>query len=75
MGETGNPEGHVTPQTSGNDFLCVMSVGVPYGTKELAEQVGCSDRTAKRRLDDLVEDGEIAVKKIGHTMAWYRPVE
>jgi PAS domain S-box-containing protein len=46
----------------------------PLATSEVAEKVDCSHRTAYDKLDELVEGGEIASKRIGaQARAWWRP--
>lgn len=49
------------------DVLAVFkAVPVPILTaQEVAEELGCSDTTARDRLDELAEDGQLFRKKVG----------
>ena len=46
----------------------------PLATREIADRVGCSRRTAYAELRTLAESGKIASKRIGaRARAWWRP--
>lgn len=40
------------------------------GTSEIAEEVGCTRRTAYTRLMELEEEGKIESKKVGNSLIW-----
>jgi len=46
----------------------------PFTAKEVAEDLGCSRRTALNKLDDLQKRGEVDSKKVGaRGRVWWRP--
>jgi CRP-like cAMP-binding protein len=47
----------------------------PLTASEVAEQLGCSRRTALNRLHDLQESTEVTSKKVGgRSRVWWIPV-
>jgi len=40
------------------------------GTSEIAEEVGCTRRTAYTRLRSLEENGQVVSRKIGNSVVW-----
>lgn len=53
------------------DFLeAIEALGGTAGTAEVADEVGCPQRTAYHRLDELRDAGRIEGRKIGGSIAW-----
>jgi Mn-dependent DtxR family transcriptional regulator len=40
------------------------------GTSEIAEEVGCTHRTAYTRLNSLDEKGKVNYRKVGNSLVW-----
>nr|WP_229727326.1 HTH domain-containing protein [Haloarcula argentinensis] len=40
------------------------------GTSEIADEVGCTRRTAYTRLKSLDENGEIESREVGNSLVW-----
>lgn len=59
--------GHFTATYTDEDVLDAFgAAAVPVLTSgEVAELVGCSSETARRRLGDLVEEGKLVRKEVG----------
>jgi predicted transcriptional regulator len=65
-------DGHENQETySTEDFYNAVREHQPAGTKQIAEIVGCSRRTAHDRLGTLEKQGHISSKKIGRELAWF----
>jgi len=48
----------------------------PLTSSEVADELGCTRRTAYRKLDALTERGDVETKKVGaHSRIWWRPAE
>ncbi|QIB74757.1 helix-turn-helix transcriptional regulator [Halogeometricum borinquense] len=53
------------------DFLAALRrLGGAGSTKEIAEDVGCTRRTAHYRLSDLEESGDISSRDVGRSILW-----
>lgn len=47
----------------------------PLTAREIAEELGCSRRTALNKLHDLAEETEVTSKKVGgRSRVWWIPV-
>lgn len=56
---------------SDEDFLAALEEIGPAGTSDVAEVVGCSDRTAYNRLMELADEARVRFKRInGRTILW-----
>nr|WP_284011077.1 HTH domain-containing protein [Halomicroarcula sp. YJ-61-S] len=40
------------------------------GTSEIAEEVGCTRRTAYTRLQSLEADNRVSSRKVGNSLVW-----
>lgn len=40
------------------------------GTSEVAEEVGCTRRTAYTRLKEIEDDGRVKSRKVGNSLLW-----
>ena len=45
----------------------------PVGTSEVAQAVGCTEKTAYNRLHELADAGMIDTRLVGHTRIWWLP--
>lgn len=55
------------------DFLSALELlDGTAGTQEIADEVGCSYRTAHAKLTELEEDGKIASRKVGNAKLWLK---
>lgn len=53
------------------DFLGALNLlGGSGSTKEIADEVGCSRRTANYRLSDLEDEGRVDSRKVGRSILW-----
>lgn len=62
-----NPEGRPVEYEL-DDFLAVFTESdtfEPFAAGEVAERVGCSDRTALNKLNELVDAGALRSKSMG----------
>lgn len=67
-------EGSFSEEYTDSAFLDAVVQHFPVATsKEIADAVGCSKRTALHRLDKLEEDDAVASKLVGRTRIWYLP--
>ena len=48
----------------------IRSVGGMAGTSEVAEEVGCTRRTAYTRLKSLEEDEQVSSRQVGNSLVW-----
>lgn len=48
----------------------LRSEGGMASTPEVAESVGCSDRLALNRLQELAESGQVTRRKVGNAHLW-----
>ena len=63
--------GKYTTSYSDDDFLeAIQQRGGMAGTSEIAEEVGCTHRTAYTRLNLLDEEGKINRRKVGNSLVW-----
>jgi DNA-binding MarR family transcriptional regulator len=57
-----------------SDFLnAIQDLDGLAGTSEIAEEVGCTRRTAYTRLKSIEEDGQVVSRKIGNSLVWSLP--
>lgn len=57
-----------------SDFLnAIDDLDGLAGTSEIAEEVGCTRRTAYTRLKSLEEDGRVSSRKVGNSLVWSLP--
>lgn len=64
------PVQHATKQR----LLRTMTIGVPYATSELAEEIDAPRRSVNRWLHDLADKGYVTKKQPNQTtVMWYRP--
>lgn len=63
--------GKYTTSYPDSDFLeAIQQFDGMAGTSEIAEEVGCTRRTAYTRLKTLEEDGRINSRKVGNSLIW-----
>lgn len=54
-----------------SDFLeAIQQHNGMAGTTEIAENVGCTRRTAYTRLKSLESDGQVSSRKVGNSLIW-----
>ena len=54
-----------------SDFLdAIQQNNGMAGTAEIAENVGCTRRTAYTRLNSLESDGQVSSRKVGNSLIW-----
>lgn len=58
-------------QYSDAAFIQAVERLEPASTPEVAEYVGCVEETARLRLNDLRDSGDLQHKKISHGSVWY----
>lgn len=68
--ERDDESGKFTEKYPREAFLQAVSAIENATTMKVAEEVGCSYDLAYRRLNALVEDGEIARTQIGSSFVW-----
>ncbi|SFR58385.1 FaeA-like protein [Halogeometricum limi] len=70
-GEGRDDEGKFSTKYSPEDFLSALDqLGGSGSTKEIADEVGCSRRTANYRLSDLEDEGRINSREVGRSILW-----
>lgn len=62
--------GHFRREHGDREFLEAVADREPAGTAEIAEVVGVTRQNADQRLRQLEDDGKVASKKIGNSLAW-----
>jgi len=66
--------GKYTKSYPDTEFLdAVQELDGMAGTSEIAEEVGCTRRTAYTRLKLLENEGEITSRKVGNSLVWLIP--
>lgn len=65
--------GHFRAEHDDREYLEAVAEHEPAGTSEIAETLGVTRQTADRRLRKLAEDGAVASKEIGNSLAWMLP--
>lgn len=68
--ERDDDSGKFTEQYPREAFLRAVAEIENATTAKVAEEVGCSYDLAYRRLNDLVEEGEITRTQIGSSFIW-----
>lgn len=63
--------GQFASKYTDEDFLdAVGASGGAAGTTEIADAVGCPQRTAYHRLDELRDAGDVSSRKVGGSILW-----
>lgn len=62
--------GHFQPEHEDHEFLEAVAEHEPAGTTEIADVVGVTRQNADQRLRQLQDEGTVASKKIGNSLAW-----
>lgn len=63
--------GKYTTSYPDSDFLdAIRRLDGIAGTSEVAEEVGCTRRTAYTRLKSLEGEGQISSRKVGNSLLW-----
>lgn len=63
--------GKYTTSYPDSDFLdAIREYGGMAGTSEIAQNVGCTRRTAYTRLQSLEEEGQVSNRKVGNSLLW-----
>jgi GTP-sensing pleiotropic transcriptional regulator CodY len=63
--------GKYSESYSDSDFTdAIQTLGGMAGTSEIAEEVGCTRRTAYTRLQSLKSEGIINSRKVGNSLLW-----
>lgn len=63
--------GKYTTSYPDSDFLdAIREHGGMAGTSEIAQNVGCTRRTAYTRLQSLEKEGQVSNRKVGNSLLW-----
>lgn len=62
--------GHFRSEHDDGEYVDVVAERQPAGTAEVADALGVTRQNADKRLRRLEDDGRIASKKIGSSLAW-----
>lgn len=62
--------GPSTPERSDEVFIDAVSGAGGATTEEVADRVGCDRRTARDRLDELEEAGQVEKREIENSLFW-----
>lgn len=63
--------GKFTEKYPASAFLdALRDLGGAAGTADVADEVGCPQRTAYHRLSNLRDDGQIDSRQVGGAMLW-----
>lgn len=63
--------GKYTTSYQDSDFLdAIRALGGFASTTDVADEVGCTRRTAYTRLRSIEEDGRVHSRQIGNSLAW-----
>lgn len=65
-----NRDGEFTETVTDEEVLQAVQKNEPAGTNEVAEDLGIARQSADYRLRNLLDDGRVTKKKIGHTLVW-----
>jgi len=68
--------GKFTEKYDRDDFLTALrDLGGAAGTSDVADRVGCPQRTAHHKLDQLAEEDRVVKDKVGAAALWRLPEE
>ncbi|WP_336326803.1 transcriptional regulator [Halovenus sp. HT40] len=69
--ERDEESGEYTTSYSNSDFFSAIQVldGMA-GTSEIAEEVGCTRRTAYTRLKSMEKQDEVESRQVGNSLVW-----
>lgn len=59
-----------TPQFADWEFVDAVEAIEQPTTREIAERVGCQKETARQRLKELAERGEVIERRVGYQAVW-----
>lgn len=62
--------GHFRREHRDREYLEAVAEHEPAGTAEIADAVGVTRQNADQRLRGLEDEGRVASKKIGNSLAW-----
>jgi len=63
--------GKYTTTYSDSEFIeAIQHLEGMAGTSEIAEEIGCTQRTAYTRLKSLEDQNEIESRKVGSSLLW-----
>ncbi len=63
--------GRYTTSYSDQDFIdAIQTLGGLAGTSEIAEEVGCTRKTAYSRLKSIQNKDQIMGRKVGQSLIW-----
>ena len=66
--------GKYTTSYPDSDFIdAIQTLDGMAGTSEIAENVGCTRRTAYTRLQSLESEGKVSSRKVGNSLVWITP--
>ena len=72
--ERDEDSGKYTTSYSDSEFIdAIQKIDGMGGTSEIAEEVGCTRRTAYDRLRELEEREKVKSRKIGSSVVWILP--
>jgi len=63
--------GEYTTTYPDSEFIeSIQNLGGMAGTSDIADEIGCTRRTAYQRLLSLESEGELDSQKIGNSLVW-----
>lgn len=69
--ERNEDTGRFAAKYTDQDFLdAIVALGGAAGTGDIADEVGCPQRTAYGRLNELREAGKVESRKVGSVLLW-----
>jgi DNA-binding MarR family transcriptional regulator len=68
--ERDSDSGRLAPTYTDEEFINAVDELEPAGTRDIAEQVGCTRPAAYYRLKQLEEDRTVVRTKIGGALVW-----
>lgn len=68
--ERNEESGQFTPVFVDRSFLEAVDSQVGATSSDLADAVGCTYRTAHKRLSNLTDDGTGASRNVGNSLLW-----
>lgn len=63
--------GKYTTSYADSEFIeAIQQLGGMAGTSDIAEEIGCTQRTAYTRLKSLEDQNKIKSRKVGSSLLW-----
>lgn len=63
--------GKYTTSYHDSDFIdAIQQLDGMAGTSDIADEIGCTRRTAYTRLKSLEDEGQVESRKVGNSLVW-----